>query len=641
MNKSIFLLLPVSLSVLGICAETAHAVEASGLETIVVTASRQESKLVDAPASISVVTADELNRIDAEDLADALTAQTGVTVTSVGQTRRGISIRGMPVEHTLYLVDGRRISSSNSVIAHSDYELSWLPQSAIERIEMVRGPMSSLYGADALGGFVNIITREPGDSYHGEVTASLTNLDQSGGNTNQATFYHSGPLIAETLAFTLAGQYFQRDNLPMEDNEAISEIEGRESKAAQGSLLWTPRDGQKLRFTYSRNDDERERDVASYSNGYTSIDDIEREQFALSYYGDWQWGHARINAYQAELKRKNLRTNGVSATRPQALKDHIIDGHLGLPLASGHYLSIGGQLRDEKLFDTESSAIGESSATHKSLFLQDEWRLSAPLKIVSGLGIDSHEDYGQVINPRLYAVYHLNDSWTLKGGYGEGFKAPSLTELSGEFRVLAAGGMFWVEGNPDLEPERSTTYELSFEYTRNVWFIATRIYENQLENLVQTVCYADCGLRGIERRSYQNVSESLIRGLELELSRKLTDTLHVDINHTYLETEDLDSGEPLEERPQYISNLILTWSPLDSAQLRWRAEFVGKQYVGSERYAPKYDLHHIDVDIELTPSLTLYSGVENIFDERLLDSSDLYSLAEPGREIRLGMRAKF
>ncbi|MCW8128031.1 TonB-dependent receptor domain-containing protein [Microbulbifer halophilus] len=642
MNAPKSLLLTASFSALSFNAVVAGAAEASRLENIVVTASRQETTLREAPASISVVTSEELQRIDADDLADALTAEAGLNVTSVGQTRRGISIRGMPVEHTLYLIDGRRISSSNSVIAHSDYELNWLPQSAIERVEVVRGPMSSLYGANALGGVVNVITRDPGDAYYGELSASVSQLDESSeGGTGKASFYQSGPIVADTLAFTLAGQFFNRDNLPMRENETVSEIEQRESRAAQGALEWTPAAGQKVRFTYSRNDDERERGVAARSGHYTSTDEIERQQYGLSYQGDWQWGHARANAYQADLQRENSRTNGAEASRPQEVQDRIIDGHVGLSLVPGHLVSVGGQLREEKLVDTLASTDGESTATHKSLFLQDEWQLSEPLKIVSGVGLDNHEEYGSEVNPRLYAVYNLNDAWTLKGGYGEGFRAPSLTELSGDYQVLAAGGRFWVEGNPDLEPERSSTYEMSAEYSGNVWAMAARAYENQLDDLVQTLCYVDCGIRGRERRNYQNISESQIRGFELEASRKLTDTLRLDVNHTFLDTEDLGSGEPLENRPQYIGNMVLAWTPFESMQLRWRAEFVGKQYVGADHYAPRYNLQHLDMTVELTPSLTLYSGIENLLDERLLEISDQYSLAEPGREIRLGLTAKF
>jgi outer membrane receptor for ferrienterochelin and colicins len=124
--------------------------ESSKLESIVVTTTTRENDLKTAPATISVISKEELQLRDADDLTDALSSELGINITSVGFTRRGISIRGMPEKHTLFMLDGQRISSSNSVIAHSDFELSWLPPSAVERIEVVRGPMSSLYGSDGV-----------------------------------------------------------------------------------------------------------------------------------------------------------------------------------------------------------------------------------------------------------------------------------------------------------------------------------------------------------------------------------------------------------------------------------------------------------------------------------------------------------
>ncbi|WP_289086404.1 TonB-dependent receptor [uncultured Spongiibacter sp.] len=621
--------------------EGVFAEESPRLETVVVTASRRATSLQQAPASISVVDAEELRRINADDVADALTAEVGLTVTPVGQTRRGISIRGMPVEHTLYLIDGRRINSSNSVIAHSDYELSWLPNSAIERIEVVRGPMSSLYGADALGGVVNVITKAPGEEFFGELSTTATFVDGAeGGDSTKTSLYMAGPLIPDTLAFTLAGQVLDRDNLPTEEDETVSEIEERESGAARGSSMWTPVDGQQLALSYSRNDDTRELDIASRSGNYTSTDDIEREQYGLAYQGNWQWGHAIVNAYQSSVLRENRRSAGGTALLPQEIEDQIVDGHVGAALGPRHFLTVGGQLREETLNDQRLQGSGEASASHHTVFLQDEWQLSNALQIVAGVGVDNHEDYGSEVSPRLYSVYRHSDAWTLKGGYGEGFRAPSLTELSKNYQVLAAGGRFWVEGNPDLEPERSKSYEIGLEYSHADMQLSARLFRNELNNLVQTVCYSDCGVRGVERRNYQNVDESLIRGLELAVSRHLSDSVALVANYSYLNTEDLGSGEALENRPLNAANVTLSWTPVATTQLRWRAEYVGKQYNSGE-YTPDYTLHHLDITVDLTESLRLYSGVENLFDERLAEKSELFTLAEAGREFRIGLTLAF
>ena len=621
-----------------------YAEEAARMETVVVTANRHETELQQAPASISVVDREEITLRNSDDLADALSSEVGMTVTSVGQSRRGISIRGMPVDHTLYLVDGQRVSSSNSVMAHTDFELSWLPAAAIERVEVVRGPLSSLYGADALGGVVNVITRVPDDKFYGEISTTLTSISGDGredGDTRKANLYLAGPLIKDKLAFSFAGELFDRDNLASSDDERVSDIEERSSRHGQAKLFWTPDEKQRITFSYAAGDEERDRDSLSRSSYYSSHDEIDREHISLAYQGNWNWGHLKLNAYQSNLERQQDRSNESEPRAPQEVKDKILDGHVGFFAGDDHFVTVGGQLREETLYEARLTNNGEASADHTNIFIQDEWQITDSLMLVGGLALDHHDDYDNEVSPRLYAVYQLTDKVTFKGGYGEGFRAPSLTQLSADYEVLAAGGRFWVEGNSDLDPERSKTYEAGIEYRDSHLLLSGKLFENRLENLVKTFCYVDCGLRGRERRRYENLDESRIRGIEAELKYQVFDQLNLGLNYTYLDTEDLGTNLPLEDRPEHIANASINWSPIAALNLRWRTEYVGKQFVGSETYAPSYDLHYLDMSYAFDEKLTFYAGVENIFDERLQDESDFYSIIEPGREFRVGLTASF
>ena len=137
------------------------------LEPTVVTATSTLRQLGDAPASVSVISRDELALRPVQDLEDALRGTAGLRFTGVGMTRRGVSIRGMGSEHTTVLIDGQRIGNAGGAVAHADFDLGWVPVEAIERIEVVRGPMSSLYGSEALGGVVNVITRRSTDTWQG------------------------------------------------------------------------------------------------------------------------------------------------------------------------------------------------------------------------------------------------------------------------------------------------------------------------------------------------------------------------------------------------------------------------------------------------------------------------------------------
>lgn len=169
-------------------------------ETLVVTASATEQNVKDAPASISVITQQDLQRKPVQNLKDVLRDVPGVQLTNEGDNRKGVSIRGLSSSYTLILVDGKRVNSRNAVFRHNDFDLNWIPVDAIERIEVVRGPMSSLYGSDALGGVVNIITKKIGQKWTGTLSADTAIQEhRDRGDTYNGQFFTSGPLIDGVL----------------------------------------------------------------------------------------------------------------------------------------------------------------------------------------------------------------------------------------------------------------------------------------------------------------------------------------------------------------------------------------------------------------------------------------------------------
>ncbi len=183
------------------------AIAADSGETMVVTASATEQNLKDAPASISVITQEELQRKPVQNLKDVLRDVPGVQLTSEGDNRKGVSLRGLDSSYTLILIDGKRVSSRAAVFRHNDFDLNWIPVEAIERIEVVRGPMSSLYGSDALGGVVNIITRKVGKEWGGSLSLDTTIQEhRDRGDTNSGQFFVSGPLVDNVRGDESLGQ---------------------------------------------------------------------------------------------------------------------------------------------------------------------------------------------------------------------------------------------------------------------------------------------------------------------------------------------------------------------------------------------------------------------------------------------------
>src|SRR5690606_7863465 len=183
------------------------------VEAVVVTASGFEQRVVEAPASVTVIPRQELEQMRATNLAEVLSTVEGVDIGgAVGKTGGlNINIRGMGSDYTLILIDGRRQNTAGSVTPNGfgETSTSFLPPvAAIERIEVVRGPVSTLYGSDAMGGVVNIITRKVGETWGGSVTLDATvQGDDEFGNLYGGNFYANGPIVRDLLGLALRGSF--------------------------------------------------------------------------------------------------------------------------------------------------------------------------------------------------------------------------------------------------------------------------------------------------------------------------------------------------------------------------------------------------------------------------------------------------
>ncbi|MFC4728256.1 TonB-dependent receptor domain-containing protein [Coralloluteibacterium thermophilus] len=641
---------PLALALLSVCLSSTAAAEPLAPRTlpeIVVTATATERPVEGVPASVTVITREELERRPIEDLTDALRGTPGVSLTGIGFGRRGVRLRGMSSDDTLTLVDGRRITPSGGAIAHSDFDMGWVPVEAIERIEVVRGPMSSLYGSEALGGVVNVITRSATDAWRGSVTAGGSVRDDGrGGETHQIGAYAGGPLIPGVLGLTVHAEDRRRAETPDAADPLVSAQEGRAARSGRIGLRWTPSAAQRVDLDVMESREDRWRDALQAGGApyhYRYADDIERRQVALSHQGGWQWGDTLLRAYRTDLDRVNARSRG-TPTGAQHLREDTVDGHASLRLGAAHRVSLGGEWRREQLDDPTVNAAGHAAIVHRALFLQDEIELTPTLSGVVGARIDDHEDFGIHRSPRAYLVQQLGAGWTLKGGYGRGFKAPSLKQLSPGYRATGGGGMFTIVGNPDLAPETNATWEFGTEYRHGDWSLQATAFQNTLHDLVQTLCVSDCGIRGREQRTYVNVDEARIRGLELAVGVPLAETLRLDANYTRLHTLDRANDRPLAERPRHGGALGLSWAPADRFDARLRGEYVGSQvqYSGANTVGlPAYLLWSADLRYRFSPWLSLRAGVENITDEQRGEEAAIHPYPESGRSYSLGLTVSF
>ena len=327
-------------------------------ETLVVTASASEQNLKDAPASISVITQQDLQRRPVQNLKDVLKEVPGVQLTNEGDNRKGVSLRGLNSSYTLILIDGKRVNSRNAVFRHNDFDLNWIPVEAIERIEVVRGATGPLYGSDALGGVVNIITKKIGQRWSGSITADTTiQAHRDRGDTQNGQFYTSGPLIDGVLGLKAFGGVAKREKDRQQASQTAASgesprIEGFTSRDGNVELAWTPTKDHDFTAGYGYDRQDRNSDSLNKNR-------LDRQNYSLAHNGRWGSANSELRFYGEKIDNKN--PGNASAIRSES---NTVDGKVVLPLGEINQLvTLGGEWRHDIFSDPINLTGGNISKT--------------------------------------------------------------------------------------------------------------------------------------------------------------------------------------------------------------------------------------------------------------------------------------
>ena len=626
----------------GAFADDQHDDATSVMETIVVTANKSGVSLLKAPASMSVITSEDIKLNTSVDVMDAVRQTPGVTFQgrSTGG-RQAMSIRGMDSDKTMFLVDGRRTLGSDNVFGHSNFQYNWLPMSAIDSIEVVRGPLSALYGSDALGGVVNVRTKPIPEEWSGSVSARSGFAEGDGGDELNGGVHLAGPLT-DKLGMLLSYTYSQADEVMSASEPTVSELEEKESQNIFGRLSYLPSEDHRLNIDFGKTDEERFFNTSTYLSNY----DINKQMFSVGYEGQFDSFDLNLGAYHAEMEQVNKRTNGSTPSNPQTLKNSTVDGSIGFEMGSQHQMLVGTEIRQETLIHPDIDG-GEKEILYLAAFAQDEWMMTDNLTATVGLRWDDHENFGSEISPRAYLVYTINDNWLMKGGYSHGFRAPTVKQSSPEYRFTSSSMSYEYMGNEDVTPETSENYELNLTYSGDRTTVAVTAYYNQIDDLIESVCVSNCKTGSDydsdspQVKTYENVEQAMTRGIETEIHFDITEQWAFNVSHAYLDTENKTTGEELEQRPDHTVNSNLTWSDMDSGlSMRLRAEYLGEQ-LNSDVIMPSYTQYHAHGVWDATETVSISFGIKNITDVDLSEESEEFDYAERGRTYYIGVDAHF
>ena len=657
------------------------------LDAMVVSASGFEQKITDAPASISVISQEDLQQKRYNNLAQALGDVEGIDI-GQGTGKTGglnISIRGMESKYSLILIDGRRQNAAGNVTPNGFGETSTSfmpPLSAIERIEVIRGPMSTLYGSDAMGGVINIITKKVASEWSGSITQDYTyQEDRDFGDTRNTSVYASGPLIDGLLGLQVRGSLFNREESDLSYGSGIevskrgpSPVEGRNSNIG-ARLSFTPHEDHDFGLDVERgrqkyNNDECQLGsldgltqdcsaVATRANGYSDELRFEREQFALTHTGRLGFGtldSSLMHNTTETIGRPIPGTVGAPTQVPGAIggdkreletTNLVFDTKLVAPIGESHIATVGGQWWKAEMTD----GIAQDTFEQKTwaLFAEDEWRLRDDLALTLGARYDDHEAFGGHVSPRAYLVWNTTENWTMKGGVSRGYRTPDLNDLHVGVNGATRQGQVVTIGNPDLEPETTTSTEFGIYFDNLSGFNANAtLFHNKFKDKIATVDgVLVTGRPGVPDGTYSqqvNVDEAVTQGLELAGRWQFAPAWTLSANYTYTDSEQKsgeDKGEPLTNTPEHLANAKLHWQTTDRLNLWIKSEYRGERARFTSKYenlddngrystnqsiydtlgknTKAYTLFHLGGSFRASENVTLNATIYNLFDKDFLD----------------------
>lgn len=489
------------------------------LETVVVTATRTPKLLKDVPIITRVISAEEIERADVVHIGELLeTELPGLEFSYSMNQQVSLNMQGFGGNSVLFLVDGERLAGET--LDNIDYNRLNLDN--VARVEIVKGAASSLYGSNAVGGVVNIITKEPSEPWSVNVNTRYSTLGEKVGSLSAG--FKAGKLSGLTNA-----QYVQNDSIPLKNDGDYSKIYGSWNYNIKQQLIYKPTDN--LKFTgkagyYFRQRDASEDVKDNYRDFSGSLkaeyDFGESDNITLSYTFDQYDKSDFLVANRRDVREYSNVQHNVRALWSHSFgeNDNIVFG--------------GDFMRDYLL--SYQFEDGDKMQYTGDLFGQLDWNPTERLNFVSGLRFDYFSDRGLFhASPKLGAMYKTGNC-SVRASYAGGFRAPTLKEMYMSFNMA---NIFMIYGNPDLEPEESHNFSLSAEYMTRRYNLTVTGYYNLVDNRITTAWS-----EALKGQLYTNMAPLQVAGVDLNFSAAYDFGLKYRISYTYTH-ERIEKGQPM------------------------------------------------------------------------------------------------
>ncbi len=597
--------------------QTVQAAETYSMDEVVVTATRLETTEAQVGSSTTVITSKEMEQGQKRTLIEALQSVAGLDVLQTGGPGGSASIflRGADSELTLVLIDG--VEVNDPISPGRAFNPANLALENIERIEVVRGPQSVLYGSDAMGGVINIITKKGSGKATGFVSAeggSFSTFREKAGASggNGWGNYSIGFSRTDTAGISAAGERYGNQ-----------ERDGYQNSSFSGRFGVTPTDQFSADLFLRYADSRAELDNYGGAGGDDPNYVLDSKELMTKLQGELSlfeglWAQ-KLGLSVARSDRKYR--NDTDAAHPSDSErssflgeSYKLDWQHSLFLHETNTVTFGVELKEEtgkseyhstSVWGPYDENFAKETSRMNGAYLQDEIRLGDRFFATAGIRLDDHDRFGTEPTYRFTASYLFPQTQTrLKGTYGTGFKAPSLYQLYSQY------------GSRNLEAAKSKGWDMGVE--QSLWdkriSLGLTYFENAFDNLIDFDSV---------NSKYRNIAAAATRGVETTLSVRPWEILAFQLGYTYTDTEDKTTGKDLLRRPQHKFSFTADCRIREKGNVKLNVLYVGKRddnYFDNMTYSTTrvtlggYTLVNLAASYDLTKQLQLFGRLENLGD---------------------------
>ncbi|OOC09948.1 TonB-dependent receptor domain-containing protein [Thioalkalivibrio halophilus] len=587
--------------------------DAATLEPVQVTATRLSRTVDEALASVTVIDREEIERLQPRQFTDLVEGRAGVSVSSAGPfgKQSSVRLRGTESDHHLMLIDGVRMGSATTGGA------SWqfLPPEEIERVEIVRGPRTSIYGSDAIGGVTQVFSRA-GREGPPRVNAFL--------GAGSFSTWEAGLGVAGGTGrtdYSLSVSMYDTEGINVQDDMGDDDPDGYDNTSLAGKVAHRLDNGIELFGN------------VLYSEGNTEVDTFSTDETDFVH-GAVQAGvrFPVLEQWDTELAYAQSRDenenfeNGVADSRFDTRRDQLTwrnDVRLGerTDLIAG-VDAYEDRVDSNEDFDEDSRYnVGVYSVVRTELGNHD---------LEGSLRYDDNEQFGDKTTGQVAWGMQATDALRLRASYGTAFKAPTFNDLYWPDQG-------WFRGNPDLAPEESQTFELGGRYSASLAYVDVAVFETRVDDLIVNRCVANCDDGNPFSDVYEprNVENARIRGLEIEGGHDLG-PWNSRVSLTLLDAEDRDTGNELERRAPVSARFDLD-RRIGDLSVGGTVLARGRTYddASNDERLSGYGTMNLRAAYALDPEWTVEGSLTNLFDR---DYETQGGFNNPGRAAFVKLR---